>query len=313
MSVKPLLGCGMPMLDREAENGGGSRADKSLGRRAIIVSGDDFGISREVNAGVLRAYRDGILRGTSLMVAGAARDEAVALAREAAGLDVGLHMVVCRGSSALAPARLAGVVDLTGRFVENPVAGGLGYFFRRSVRSPLRDEIRAQIELHLGLIGYLNHIDGHLNFHVHPVLAAILVELAAEYRVPYVRLPAEPVFTTLRLARDHALRKLLEAMIFRVLSRRARRMLADRGIKSNDHLFGLHQSGNLTEDYVDGLLRRLKPGVTELYFHPAADIGGTPPDMRAQREVAILTSARIRETLTREGIELTNFAQLACQ
>ncbi|MGH7918116.1 MAG: ChbG/HpnK family deacetylase, partial [Candidatus Binataceae bacterium] len=114
----------MAMLDLEAGNGGGSRGADKNGRRAIIVSGDDFGVSREVNAGVIRAYRDGILRGTSLMVAGTARDEAVALAREAAGLDVGLHMVVCRGSSALAPARLAGVVDLSGRFVENPVAGG---------------------------------------------------------------------------------------------------------------------------------------------------------------------------------------------
>jgi len=33
--------------------------------------------------------------------------------------------------------------------------------------------------LHLKLIGYLNHLDGHLNFHVHPAIADIVVELAS--------------------------------------------------------------------------------------------------------------------------------------
>jgi hypothetical protein len=37
---------------------------------------------------------------------------------------------------------------------------------RRRIRGKLKAECRAQIELHLKLIGYLNHIDGHVNFHV---------------------------------------------------------------------------------------------------------------------------------------------------
>ena len=51
----------------------------------------------------------------------------------------------------------------------------------------------------------------------HPVICDILLELAVEYRVPYIRLPREPVFTTLALARDNAPRKLVEAVIFRAL------------------------------------------------------------------------------------------------
>lgn len=282
------------------------RADKM-----VIVTADDFGFSREVNAGIIRAHREGILTGTSLMVAAAARDEAAALARENPALDVGLHLVVCRGQSALAPERLAGIVDAFGNFIENPVAGGMRYFFDRAIRSRLRDEIRAQIELHLKLVGRLNHIDGHLNFHVHPAIADILIEMCTEYRVPCMRLPREPVFTTLALARNHAARKLVEAIIFRALSRRARRMMDARGIRSTDWLFGLHQSGHLTEDYVIGVIARLRPGLTELYFHPADDIGSIPPAPEALREVAILTSPRVRAALRGQGIELTNFAESA--
>ncbi len=78
-------------------------SNPSIAARAVIVTADDFGFSREVNAGIIRAHREGILTATSLMVAAAARDEAAALARENPKLDVGLHLVVCRGHSALPP------------------------------------------------------------------------------------------------------------------------------------------------------------------------------------------------------------------
>ena len=279
--------------------------------KSVIFTADDFGASAEVNAGILRAHRDGVLRGTSLMVAAPARDAAAAAARDCPGLDVGLHLVVCKGQSVLPPARLGGLVDSAGRFVENPVQGGMRYFFNRGLRTKIADECRAQIELHLKLVGYLNHIDGHLNFHVHPVINDILLDLASEYRVPCIRLPREPVFTTLALARDNAPRKLVEAVIFRALSKRARRKMTERGIKSTDWLFGLHQSGNLSEQYMLGVIARLGPGLTEIYAHPAADIGGAPPPAAAQREVEILTSPLLPIALKEAGARLTNFAELA--
>jgi hopanoid biosynthesis associated protein HpnK len=279
--------------------------------KAVILTADDFGVSREANAGIIRAHREGVLTGASLMAAGAARDEAAALARDNPALDAGLHLVVCRGTSVLPPERLAGIVDAAGRFGDNPVLAGMRYFFNRRVRSLLRDEIRAQIETHLELVGGLNHIDGHLNFHAHPAISDMLIDLAAEYRVPCMRLPREPVFTTLALARDNAPRKLVEAVIFRALSRRCRRMMAARGIRTTDWLFGLHQSGNLSEDYVAGVIARLRPGLTEIYFHPAEDAGAMPPPAEARREVAILTGARIRKALESAGARLTNFAEMA--
>src|SRR5919109_4653329 len=58
----------------------------------LIVTGDDFGISRGVNRGIVEAHRYGILTSTSLMVDRPACGEAAALARECATLSVGLHL-----------------------------------------------------------------------------------------------------------------------------------------------------------------------------------------------------------------------------
>jgi hopanoid biosynthesis associated protein HpnK len=279
--------------------------------KRLIVNGDDFGLSREVNAGILRTHRDGILTSASLMVAEPAAEAAARAAHENPGLDVGLHVVVCKGRSVTGPEQMGRGVDAAGRFPDNPVAAGMRWFFDRKARAHLRDEIRAQIERHLELVGYLNHIDGHLNFHVHPTVADILVELAVEYRVPCLRLPLEPVGVTVGLRRDHLARKLVESVIFKTLSLHARRMMRERRLKSTDRLFGLHQSGHLDEDYVLSVIGRLGEGTTELYFHPAADIGGTPPPAEAQLEVEILTSARVRQALDSRGVELITFAELA--
>jgi hopanoid biosynthesis associated protein HpnK len=279
--------------------------------KSLIVNGDDFGHSPEINAGIIRAHRDGVLTSASLMVAAPARDEAAEYARQNPSLDVGLHLVVCKGRSVLPGEQLAGIVDSNGGFADNPVLAGLRYFFDRRTRQSLRAECRAQIETHLKLIGYLDHIDGHLNFHVHPTVADIVVELAAEYRVPCIRLPREPVGTTLALAKDNFARKLVEAVIFKTLARRTSRLIATHGIKSTDWLFGLHQSGHLSAAYVLGVLARLEDGVTEMYFHPATGAGGARPPAAAENEVAILTSRALRDTLNRSGIRLTTFRELA--
>jgi chitin disaccharide deacetylase len=279
--------------------------------KRLIVNADDFGFSPEVNAGIIRAHRDGIVRSASLMVAEPAAPAAAELARDNPALDVGLHAVVCLGRSMLGAPRLGAAVRASGEFTDNPVAAGLRYYFDRSMRAAMTDELRAQVERHLKLVGYLNHIDGHLNFHVHPLFADILVDLAVEYKVPCIRLPRERVTTTLRLRRDHAPRKLIESVIFRALSRRTHRLMIERGLASTDALFGLHQSGHLDEDYVIGVIDRLCDGTTELYFHPAADIGGVPPAPEAQREVEILTGPRVRDAIVRNRIELITFADLA--
>jgi chitin disaccharide deacetylase len=279
--------------------------------KTLIVNADDFGLSREVNAAVVKAHREGILTSASLMVAEAHRDEAIRLARENPELDVGLHAVVCRGRSVLPPAEIAPAVDALGRFPDNAVLTGLRWYFDRHLRAKLEAELKAQVEKHLELLGYLNHIDGHLNFHVHPVVADILLGLAVEYKVPCVRMPRERVLTTLRLRRDHAARKAIEAAIFRALSGRTRRLMRKRGLRSTDSLFGLHQSGHLDEDYVVAIIDRLREGTTELYFHPAMDIGDTPPSASAQVEVEVLTSPRVRDALVARGVRLANFAELA--
>ena len=96
--------------------------------RYLIVNGDDFGLSAQVNAGILHAHRNGILTNTSLMVAALAWEEAVEIARSTASLGVGLHLTLVQGRAVLPPRLLPSLIDSAGNFSHNPTLAGLRYF-----------------------------------------------------------------------------------------------------------------------------------------------------------------------------------------
>jgi len=58
----------------------------------LIVTGDDFGMSRGINRGIVQAHRDGILTTASLLVNWPASEEAAALGRACPTLSLELHL-----------------------------------------------------------------------------------------------------------------------------------------------------------------------------------------------------------------------------
>jgi hopanoid biosynthesis associated protein HpnK len=284
-------------------------------RKRLIVSGDDFGLSPGTNFGIIKAHRDGILTNASLMANGSAFAEAVELARATPSLSVGLHLVLVQGRAVSAPRDIPDLVDDAGVFRNNAVTAGFHYFFARRLREQIEREIGAQLDKYLDTGLLLSHVDGHLNIHMHPSVLAILLKLASRYGIRAMRLPREPWRISLRLDRRERRRKLLEALIFRNLTRFARPRLAARGICHPDQIFGLHQSGHVTEPYLLGVLQHLPPGITEVYGHPAlVDAEARrwrPAEYESEAEVAAFTSARVRAAMPAADIELASYGDLS--
>ncbi len=292
-----------------------SRPTSSVVGRKLIVSGDDFGLSHGTNTGIITAHDRGILTDASLMVNGAAFDAAVELARATPSLSVGLHLVLVQGRSTLPPDEIPGLVNAQGMFRNNAPLAGFRYFFTPGLGRQIEREIQAQLERYASTGLPLAHVDGHLNIHMHPTVLAILLKMAPRFGIRALRLPREPWRISLRLDSRAAGRKLLEAVVFRSLSRFAAPRLAARGIRHPDQMFGLHQSGHVTEPYVLGVLQHLLPGVTELYGHPAAtDVEAQrwrPADYESEEEVSAFTSPRVRAAMAGLHVQLTNYDELA--
>lgn len=238
--------------------------------RRLIINADDFGRSAAINEAVVRAHREGVLTTASLMVNGEAFEEAVAMARENPALGVGLHLTLLRGRSTLDAAAIPGLVDAGRGFSNDPVATGCRYFFQPSLRPRLRREMAAQFEKFHATGLTLDHVNGHLNIHMHPTVFGLLMEGAGVWRIRRLRLTRDPLRLNLRLAGGAWGYRLSHALIFTLLSWRSRPALRARGICFAEKVFGLLQNGRVDAAYVARLLPRLPAGVCELYSHPSA-------------------------------------------
>lgn len=136
-------------------------------RRRLIVNADDVGQTRGVNAGVRRAYEDGIVTSGSLMVRFDAAPEAAAWAGDV-GFDLGLH------------------VDL-GEWSYSEGAWMPVYEVLPDTSDPeaVTQEVRHQLDRFRALVGGdPSHLDSHQHQHSSPPLQGILDELGTDLGVP---------------------------------------------------------------------------------------------------------------------------------
>ena len=280
----------------------------------LVVTADDFGASSNVNAAVMRAHHEGALTSASLMVRGDAAVEAVRVAREMPSLGVGLHLVLAQGMPAAPASEIRSLVTRSGRFPEQPVLAGFRHAWawcRRRGRAELAREIEAQLAAFAATGLPLGHVDGHLNMHLHPMVLPTLVALAPRYGIRAMRLTRDDLGFALAHDPRHRLRKRTESLIFRALAAYAAPRLRAAGILAPVQVFGLHATGHVDEAYVQALIPRLGPGVSELYCHPAA---GDPVAGQAgydhQGELAALTSPGVRAALSAAGVRLASYRAL---
>ena len=269
--------------------------------KQLAITADDLGVSTRVNAAVVRAARDGVLTSASWIAAGAAADEAMTLTRDLPTLAIGVHLTLVMGRGILPRTRIPALVDANGRFPDSPVVQGLRLAASPSARAQARDELRAQIERCLAAGRQPAHLDGHLDFQVHPAIATIMVDLAREYRIAAVRIPRDPLRPALAFDRRHAARKVAEAAVFALLCRRAVRLAQASGLRVAERVYGHHQTGAVNEQYLLRVIATLPDGVSELYCHP----GAAPAD---DPELAAVLSPRVRDALAAAGVVRRHYA-----
>ncbi len=260
--------------------------------KQLIINADDFGFTRDVNAVIVHAHRQGVLTSTTLMANGEAFDDAVQLASETPSLDVGCHLVLVQGSSLV-----------TGKpFPEKPAQ--LLFALIRKQIDPYR-ELRAQLEKILGAGIRPTHLDSHKHTHILPTVFRAVVRLAGEFSIPFVRLPLDHTVPFARLP-------------FAVASRYYRGLARRANVRMTDHFVGFRLTGSLNEENFAAALSALPDGTTEFMCHPgylSAELQGAATRLKESRvrELKALTSPGIRDLMASKGVRLATFDKVAAQ
>ncbi|BDC51197.1 hydrolase [Bryobacterales bacterium F-183] len=269
-----------------------------MSSKLLTVNADDFGFTRDVNAGIIEAHRKGILTATTLMANGEAFNDAVGLAHTTPTLDVGCHLVLVGGHSLVS---------------DEPFPDNVPALIKAIVMRKLNPylEMKLQIKKILGAGLKPLHLDTHKHTHLFPAVLHAVAKLSEEYKIPFVRRPFDFPMRPGKVP----VSKQLVSKSFQIVRGKFEHSLQKHGCKSTDFFAGFAITGTYTASDVVELIANLPEGSTEFMCHP----GYCTDELRSQKtrlkesraeELAALVDPQVRQALDHHQVKLVRYADL---
>ena len=278
--------------------------------RQLIVNADDFGRTRGVSAGILRAYHEGIVTSTTAMMnmPGVAADLHLAQ-QDAPRLGLGVHLNFTAGRPLLPTEWCASLVDEHGRFLaQDAIMANPD----RLKPDELQAELKSQITAFKNALNRLpDHLDAHHFVHLYPPLFEVYLELADSFKLP-ARIPFprhEADLEHLPPILEHVPPATAQAIV-----RTDQQQLAAHAVKTTDHFVATFFDRTVSVPFLMEILGSLPQGSSELMTHPGMldDQLRKESKYNARREdeLSVLTNSQVIEYLDRLDIKLVTFAEL---
>jgi predicted glycoside hydrolase/deacetylase ChbG (UPF0249 family) len=255
--------------------------------RLVIINCDDLGSSRSANVAVYDGLRNGIATSATLMVPCPWARDAAAMYR---GEDVGVHLTL----------NAEWETYRWGPITHSPsLLDGDGGFPRTTDDvwdhadvDEVRKECRAQIERAIYWGFDVSHLDSHMGtLQLRPEFFDVYVEMAVDFQLP------------LRMA---------GSSVEKLIGFPARRLAADEGVWFTDNFVHTPVGSRRS---IEAALGALRPGVTEMYVHPAVDtdeLRASHPDweQRVDDHAFIASDSALRAMIEAAGATLIGFREL---
>ncbi len=280
--------------------------------RKLIVNADDFGLTSEINNGIIHAFKNGIVTSTSLSATGECFSEAVQLIKDRPGIDVGIHLTLIEEKSILSKRQIPTLVDDSCNFRKKCYHLFFDYLIRRISIKQIKEEFRSQIEKLLASGIKITHIDSHQHIHMLPKILKVTIELAGEYGIKFIRCPNEKIdmrnlFTLRKLPR------LLQQISLNFFCYYSKDLITAYSV---DNFYGFSDGGNLNRENLWKILADQVDGISEIMCHPAALCDGKTRERYShwhfnwQDELDGLLGHDVLDLIASKKIELTSFSEM---
>jgi len=279
-------------------------------KREVIFNADDFGLCQSINAGVIESHEQGVVKSASIIVTGDAFEEAAAYALEKKTLDIGLHLALCDGRPVCDPKEVPSLTTYGGRFYSDHKAFVKRYFSGGIRLDEVEKEFRAQLRKAQDAGLQISHLDSHQHLHALPAILKIVIRLAQENKIPVIRYPDEKDASVILNLIDGRLVRTAQRVALSMVCRAGRHALEGSGITITDNFLGVMEAGRWDDRSLRDSLAALRPGVTEVCCHPRSEPateGAYDWGYDFGRELAALTSTRVKHLLEEQNVGLTSF------
>ena len=272
------------------------------------MNADDFGLSEGINRAILSAYKNGILRSTSLMANGSAFEDAVQIAKENPGLGVGIHISLVAEPCVAPLDDVIGLADKNGLLPPSYGSFAKAYLMKKISTPAIKAEIAAQVKKILDTGIEPTHIDSHQHLHIMPGIIEAVIDAAESAKIKVIRIPNE------RGGVNQSALSVRGAQLWVLthLSEIAARKAEHAGLQHASHFWGLSVSGQMNEHNLALTVSRLRDGVNEVMCHPGFSDPKTADKYqwgyKWDDEASALCSSAIIERVKDSSVKLASFA-----
>jgi hopanoid biosynthesis associated protein HpnK len=286
--------------------------------KSLILNADDFGMTRGVNEGIVRAHREGILTSTTLMANGPAFDDAVQRSAANPKLGVGCHLVLVGGKCVARREDVTSLADADGNLPESLAKFVAKLSTGMIAAREIEQELRAQIEKVRAAGISPTHLDTHKHTHAHPRVMEALARVAKEFGIMRVRKPVENLhdsWQAMKADEKGISMQIVGAGAVRAIGPRFHAIARKYGLLFPDHFLGLAVTGQVSGAALRRMVDNLDDGSTEIMLHPGIcdpDLVHSGTRLREQREteLAALLDPGVRSALHERGVRLISYREL---
>lgn len=280
--------------------------------KQLIVNADDFGLTSEVNHGIIQGFKKGIVTSTSLIAVGEGFFNAVQLIKKNPLIDVGAHLTLTEESAILSKQEIPTLVDDFGKFRKNTYQFFYDYMRKRILKNEVKKEFEAQIEKIYNSGIKISHIDSHQHVHLLPDILDIILELAKKYGITYIRCPNERIeFSNIFIAKK--IPRLIQQIALNSFCFFARNRLKRYAV---DHFFGFFDGGHLEKCRLLKILAKQNNGISEIMCHPGSHCNGKTSEKYShwnynwQDELNCLLDKDVINLIKQKRIKLISFSEI---
>jgi predicted glycoside hydrolase/deacetylase ChbG (UPF0249 family) len=261
----------------------------------LIVNADDFGLTKEINDGIIDAHLNGIVTSTTVMVNGNALEDAIIKIKKYKKLGIGLHFNLTEGKSLTTNETLT---DLN------------GYFNIKNIRNNNLDkeEIKAELEAQYNILKQNNikiyHIDCHHHVFTNKKVKEVVENFSKKKNIFIRKIEKRNIIAIIeKLFENINLRSKIIKKIWKKLS------YSDEKSMSTDLFFGRFYGVGATEDLLVKILLSNRKKSLEIMVHPGYFFENDDYKYR-EKELQILKNRELKKFIEKENISLTTYKKL---
>jgi len=255
----------------------------------LIVSADDFGLSAEINEGIIDSFKNGCVTSASMITTEDNFHDAIEKIRANPLLDIGIHLNIFRGKAKN---------SLLSLFLKR-------LFDKQRLRKKIYVEFENQIKKAIDQKIIISHLDTEKHLHIFPFILEIVLDLAQKYNIKSVRFPFEKM-----VFKKISPRQLLKIFFSYLFYKKCYSLFDQSGIIHPDFFYGVSLSNRFSVDNLKRFVDNLKPGISELSCHPSYRtqyISSFIDSSNRDEERETLTSPELLSHIKERDIVLVNY------